>query len=115
MNQRLKQCPICNGTLDIIEYSCPNCETSVRGKFKVSEFDLLNAKQQEFVKTFICCQGNIKEVEKALNISYPTVKNRLSEISFLLCGTKKQDVLSVLEELEKGTISVEETIKKIRR
>jgi hypothetical protein len=106
---------VCNGTLDIKEYHCPSCDTSIKGKFKVSEFDMLNVKQLEFVKTFICCQGNIKEVEKALNISYPTVKNKLSEVTDLLCGKKSEPVYTILEEIENGKLSIDEAIKKIRR
>jgi hypothetical protein len=115
MNQRLKQCPVCNGSLDIVKYRCPNCETAIEGKFKVSEFDLLNAKQLEFVKTFICCKGNIKEVEKVLRISYPTVKNRLAEVSEMLCGNKTHSVYTILEDIEKGKLSIDDAIKKIRR
>jgi len=74
MNNRLKQCPVCNSTLEIKEYHCPKCDTTIRGNFEVGDLASLSAAQQEFVKIFICNQGNIKEVEKALGISYPTVK-----------------------------------------
>jgi len=75
--------------------------------------------RQEFVKTFICNQGNIKEVEKALGISYPTVKNRLTEIVNVLCPSSnienKEFSTSVLDEIDRGEISVEEAIKKIKK
>ena len=119
MNKQLKQCPVCNSNLEIIEYHCPNCDTSIKGKFGIGELASLNASQQEFVKVFVCCQGSIKEVEKALGISYPTVKNRLGDVVRVLCPERKKvsDTLSaeVLAEIEKGNISVDEAIEKIKK
>jgi hypothetical protein len=34
--------------------------------------------QLAFVETFLRCEGNLSRVEKELNISYPTVRNRLA-------------------------------------
>ncbi len=119
MNNRLKQCPVCNSTLEIKEYHCPKCDTTIRGNFEVGDLASLSAPQQEFVKTFICNQGNIKEVEKALGISYPTVKNRLTEIVNVLCPSsnneKREFSTSVLDEIERGEISVEDAIKKLKK
>ncbi|MCF7793902.1 MAG: DUF2089 domain-containing protein [Candidatus Cloacimonetes bacterium] len=118
MNKRLKQCPVCNSNLDIVEYHCSNCDTHIKGRFGVGEFGVLTATQQEFVKTFICCQGNIKEVEKVLKISYPTVKNRLAEVTSILCDKKKQTkpVISddILKEIDSGKMTVEEAIAAIK-
>ena len=118
MNRRLRKCPVCNSNLEIVEYHCPHCGTAIKGKFGIGELASLNASQQEFVKTFICCRGNIKEVEKALGISYPTVKNRLNEITKVLCPAKKEKAnpLSheILAEIEAGKISVEEALEKLK-
>lgn len=118
MNKRLKQCPVCNANLEIVEYHCPDCDTSIKGRFGVGDFALLTAPMQEFVKTFVCCQGNIKEVERVLKISYPTVKNRLSEVTAILCDQQnaKLPVLSedVLYEIESGAITVEEALAKLK-
>ena len=119
MNNRLKQCPVCNSTLEIKEYHCTKCDTTIRGNFEVGDLASLSATQQEFVKTFICNQGNIKEVEKALGVSYPTVKNRLTEIVNVLCPSSnienKEFSTSVLDEIDRGEISVEDAIKKIKK
>ena len=117
MNKTLKTCPVCNSVLQVTEYHCNNCGTTIRGNFSVGEFNSLTAKQQEFIKVFVCAHGNIKEVEKMLGISYPTVKNRLFEISEILCGKKRKisqnDNLKILEDLENGKINIEEAIKKL--
>lgn len=119
MNKRLKQCPVCNSNLEIVEYHCPNCDTSIKGKFGIGDLSLLTPVQQEFAKTFLCCSGNIKEVEKVLNISYPTVKNKLAEVTSVLCS-KEQKVSEVrsneiLDEIEKGNLTVEEALSKLKK
>ena len=118
MNKRLKQCPVCNSNLDIIEYHCANCDTTIKGKFGIGDLALLSVAQQEFAKTFLCCGGNIKEVEKELRISYPTVKNKLAEITSLLCAgrkiSKKTISPNILDDIEKGNLSVEEALAKLR-
>ena len=118
MNKRLKQCPVCNSNLEIVEYHCPNCDTSIKGKFGIGDLSLLSPVQQEFVKIFVCSQGNIKIVEKALGISYPTVKNRLAEVSHVLCKGKKEPELrlseDILNEIEKGNLTVDEAIAKLK-
>ncbi len=73
-------CPICDGRLSVSELSCKECGTTVRGEFKLSKFDYLSSDLQEFAYIFIKNAGNIKGVEKELNISYPTVKKNLDEL-----------------------------------
>ncbi len=118
MNKRLKHCPVCNSNLEIKEYHCSNCDTNIKGRFGVGDFAALTVPQQEFVKTFICCQGNIKEVEKILKISYPTVKNKLAEVTAILCDHKKKSVEvvsdDILAEIDSGELTVEEALAKLK-
>lgn len=44
------------------------------------EFDGLGADELHFMRVFIMCEGKIKEVEKALGVSYPTVKSKLASL-----------------------------------
>jgi len=76
------------------------------------------------MEVFIKCRGNIKEVEKELGISYPTVRGRLdSVIEALGYGGDKERVAEnekentdkeglrrqgILEALERGEISAQE-------
>jgi hypothetical protein len=116
MNKRLKQCPVCNSALNITEYHCDQCSTTIRGKFGVGELSQLTPTQQEFVKVFVCSGGSIKEVEKVLGISYPTVKNKLNEVTKVLCPSKPKKIISIdiLAEIESGNISVDEAIEKLK-
>lgn len=117
MNKRLSACPVCNSSLEIEKYHCPNCNTDIQGEFGTGQLDILSPKQQEFVKIFVCNEGNIKKVEKIMGISYPTVKNRILEIKSLLCPNDKikstdDGTETILVDLDKGKISVKDAIKK---
>ncbi len=117
MVKRLKKCPVCNTDLQIREYHCPECDITVQGKFVQSELASLSLTQQEFVKVFLLSQGNIREVEKRLGISYPTVKSRLSEIIKVMEGSneKEKGIWQLLDAVEEGNISVEEAINSIKK
>ncbi len=74
------KCPICEGNLIVSELTCTSCNTKINGEFNLSKFDNLSPDQQNFALIFIKNQGNIKLIEKEMNISYPTVKKNLSDL-----------------------------------
>lgn len=58
---------------------------------------------------FLRCNGTIREVEKELGISYPTVCKRLDLVNQLLGNTgKPRAQRDILDQLERGEISVSE-------
>lgn len=73
------RCPVCNKELTISRLSCDHCNTKLEGDFTTCKFCKLPVAQLDFIEVFIKCRGNIKDVEKELGISYPTVRNRLDE------------------------------------
>ena len=78
--QIIGKCPICDGNLIVSELTCTSCNTKINGEFNLSKFDNLSPDQQNFALIFIKNQGNIKLIEKEMNISYPTVKKNLSDL-----------------------------------
>lgn len=112
------ECPVCGGELKIDKVSCTGCDLQMTGTFYLSGFTGLTEKQLEFVKVFIRCKGNIKEVEKELGISYPTVKSRLDEVAMALdveiSDDDRKDNTSVLESLEKGELSIDEALELLK-
>jgi hypothetical protein len=76
----------------------------------------LEDKQLQFVETFLRCRGSIKEVEKALGVSYPTVRNMLeSALNALELGDKGgaarwEDKRDILDRLSRGELDAEEAI-----
>ena len=69
------------------------------------------------ITAFIRSHGSIKEMEALFGISYPTVKNRLNRISQMLEFVEINPPASkteILEELDRGEISVQEAVEKLR-
>lgn len=108
------QCPICEGELIITDVVCTNCDTHMNGVFSMSGLSKLDSEQLEFVEVFIKCRGSIKEMEKELGVSYPTVKSRLEQIAKIMGFENKQrqeeDRMDILEGVRKGEISVDDAI-----
>ncbi len=110
-------CPVCGGELIIDKISCTKCDMQMTGTFYLSGFTALKERQLEFIKVFIRCKGNIKEVEKELGISYPTVKGRLDEVARALdveINDERKDNTAVLESLEKGELSIDEALEMLK-
>ncbi|MDO9490889.1 DUF2089 domain-containing protein [Acetobacterium sp.] len=74
------RCPICSEKLSITKLNCPKCATTIEGHFEPCEFCRLPDEDLNFIKIFIKCRGNIKDVEKELGISYPTVRGKLDTV-----------------------------------
>lgn len=120
-------CPVCGEKLSITKLGCPKCRTSLEGDFEPCEFCRLPADDLEFAKIFIKCRGNIKDVEKELGISYPTVRGKLDAViknlgfevspketapdNDLLRDAKNE----ILEQLSKGELSPKEATERIKK
>lgn len=88
----------------------------IEGCFELSPLAQLTLEDQIFVTAFIRCGGSIKEMEELFGISYPTVKNRLNGIAGKLEFVEINPPASsneVLNQLDRGEISVEDAIKKL--
>jgi len=90
---------------------------AVEGSFELPHLARLTMEDQIFVMAFVRSHGSIKEMERLFGISYPTVKNRLNAIAGRLEFVDINPPSSraeVLEMLDKGEISVEEALKRMR-
>ncbi|HHY18263.1 MAG TPA: DUF2089 domain-containing protein [Firmicutes bacterium] len=79
-NEVIGICPICSEALQVTELECPMCHTKISGMFELCKFCGLSAEHKAFAEVFIKNRGNIREVEKELGISYPTVRSRLESL-----------------------------------
>lgn len=120
MYQVISRCPVCGRKLKVVKLQCENCDTVIENDFYLSKFDYLTPEELFFAQTFLLCRGNIKEVEKELKISYPTVRSRLDDIIQKLGGradipsqspTRKKEIL---DDLENGKITPEEALEQMK-
>jgi hypothetical protein len=104
------RCPVCGGAYVVTQLQCDGCKSKLEGQFGTGKLSSLNGEQTAFVEVFLSCRGNIKEVEKALGISYPTVRSRLDDVLETMGypARRKDDKADVLEALSRGEISVDD-------
>ena len=115
----ITNCPVCNETLKITKLHCSHCHTTIENEFELSKLASLSKEQLHFVEVFLTCRGNIKEVEKELGISYPTVRSKLTDIitslGYVLEKEKNGvDEKKIVSMLENGEITPEEAIKLLK-
>lgn len=115
----LSKCPVCNSNLTAVKLKCKKCNTIIENDFELSKFSYLNSEQLNFIEVFIRCRGNIKDVERELGISYPTVRGKLEDVVGALGYTplkvKEGNNSEIIDRLEKGEITAEEAINLLKK
>ena len=73
-------CPVCSDELTITRLHCRSCGTALEGEFGVGRFGRLDREQMSLLESFLRARGNLKEMERVLGISYPTVRGRVDAL-----------------------------------
>ncbi|MFA5419322.1 MAG: DUF2089 domain-containing protein [Bacteroidales bacterium] len=131
----ISACPVCHGDLHVVKLECDQCGSKIEGQFTLSKFNYLDSDKLFFIEVFVKNRGNIKAIEKEMDISYPTVKKLLDDVIVglgyqpesgevaeeptpePLNQVPKKTKMEIIEKLQKGEISVAEAtelLKKIR-
>jgi hypothetical protein len=76
----ISTCPVCEGELLISRLHCRSCGTALEGEFGVGRFGRLSKEQMALLESFLRSRGNLKEMERELGISYPTVRGRVDAL-----------------------------------
>ncbi len=117
------RCPICQSELTVARLHCSSCDTTIEGNFVSGQFANLTAEQMEFVFTFVRCEGKINRMEHEVELSYPTIRNRLHEVIRALGYEPGKDDSSEIEaekrsstiaDLEAGRITAEQAMRILR-
>jgi hypothetical protein len=118
MRRTPSQCPVCDLALSISELRCRGCGTTLRGEFTLSRCSFCNLppEQLKFLELFLRCRGNLRDVERTLGLSYPTVRARLDALLASLGYTAAESPEAadqrreILEALDAGRLSADEAI-----
>jgi|SRR5271166_4579175 len=127
MRRLILKCPSCFGDLTVTQLHCHSCDIGIEGDFSIPALLRLNRAQLDFVEVFLKNRGIIREVERELGVSYPTVRARLDEvldaIGFNLSSSPDGDHndqpapdqsrarRAILEQLSAGKISPEDAMR----
>jgi hypothetical protein len=117
-------CPACGGELVISRLHCPACYTEVAGLYPLSRLASLREPHASLLELFLRVRGNVKDMERELKLSYPTVRARLEEaltaagLDRLVTDTDAAALtaqrMAILDFLERGEIEAAEAAARLR-
>lgn len=124
MRKVLEGCPTCGGELTISGLQCHACHTRIESQYSTCPFCRLKQQSLDFIEIFVKNRGNIKEMERELGISYPTVRNRLNAVIAELgyevgaepppSDARAEKSGEILKQLSEGEISATEAAELIK-
>src|SRR6476660_2328580 len=76
----ISTCPVCSGELAVTRLHCRSCGTTLEGDFSVGRFGRLSREQLTLLESFLRSRGNLRDMERELGISYPTVRSRVEAL-----------------------------------
>jgi hypothetical protein len=76
----ISTCPVCSKELAVTRLHCRSCGTTLEGDFSVGRFGRLSRDQVALLESFLRSRGNLRDMERELGISYPTVRSRVEAL-----------------------------------
>jgi hypothetical protein len=125
----ISTCPVCSGELAVTRLRCGSCGTTLEGEFSVGRFARLSRDQTALLESFLRSRGNLRDIERELGISYPTVRARVEALVRALGfgpradddaatadepSTEPQTREAILERLARREITAEDAATAIR-
>ena len=112
------ECPVTGAPLEVTRLECPTSGVVIEGRFEPNEFALLPKEHLDFMRLFVKVRGNLKEVERVLGLSYPTIRSRfeglLKSLGYEAAPTFEDERAQIIDRLERGEISAEDATKKLQ-
>ena len=111
------QCPVCGGEMAPRRYDCLRCGASLAAAFEGCRFCRLEGELLRVFEAFVRARGNLREVQRAIGMSYPTLSGRLDAILRVLgweraaearAALPQEERRDILDRLEKGEITPRE-------
>ncbi|MEO7118594.1 MAG: DUF2089 domain-containing protein [Candidatus Limnocylindrales bacterium] len=100
----ISTCPVCEHELSVTKLQCRECGTTLEGEFAVGRFARLSREQLALLESFLRSRGNLREMERELGISYPTVRGRVESLVRALGLAGEQDApIDVTDGTAAGT------------
>src|SRR3954466_4182109 len=76
----ISTCPVCSHELSVTRLNCGECGTTLEGSFSVGRFGRLNRDQMTLLESFLRSRGNLRDMERELGLSYPTIRARVEAL-----------------------------------
>ena len=114
------KCPSCGGRMVATRMECISCGAAVEGRFVPCPVCTMDDEIRELFEIFMYARGNLKEVERELGLSYPTVRAKMERMFSRYeraaeVTTSRMDVLAMLGSGKISVDEAEELLKRSRR
>ena len=111
MHRAPTHCPVCSEGLVTLRLGCPTCGTEISGGFTGCPYCHLAAEDLHILEVFLRSRGNMREVQAHLGVSYPTARQRFTELLQRIGLAEPEPPpidTQVLADLAAGRISVDQ-------
>ena len=113
----MRHCCVCDQNLKVVELGCPACGLTIKGDYQFPRLLRLSHEAMQLAETLILAGGNLKTVAEQLDISYPTLRKRVDELTATLAAMKKEDenkINDILASMESGKMPAQQGIRLIK-
>ena len=107
-------CPVCARELAVTRLHCGECGTTIEGEFGVGRYGRLTREQTQVLESFLRSRGNLRDMERELLISYPTVRSRVEALVRAL-GFGPRDEVEAAPATAAASTSTSDSIQAGRR
>jgi len=121
----ITRCPGCDQPLSVTELSCPTCDIHIKGHFERGcRFCGLDPEQARILEVFLSCRGVLRDMERVLGLSYPTVRARVDTMLASLGYAPREEARAleeladqrrlILDQLQAGEITAEDASTRLK-
>jgi hypothetical protein len=113
------RCPSCRGPMQVEKLACASCGTEVTGSYAPCPVCRLEPEHRRLFDLFLETRGNLKDVQRRLQVSYPTTRQRIEELFSALglgeaSAEERPAPLEVLRKVREGQLTVEQAERLLR-
>lgn len=118
------QCPSCAAALTVTRLQCRRCGAEVAGAFTPGRLINVPEPHAALLELFLRVRGNVKDMERELGLSYPTVRARLEKAlafagfarppSAVEQAEETAQRAAILEELAQGNVTAADAVARLR-
>jgi hypothetical protein len=110
------RCPSCGKDLRVTVMKCESCGAGLEGNFDPCPVCRFDPELQSLFDLFMTSRGNLKDVERRMDCSYPTVRSRMEEMfrRYEEVRPLRPSRMDVLKRLRRGEITAAEAERLLR-
>lgn len=111
-------CPYCSAALNPVVMECPVCDVEIRGEFRHTLFQMLDAGEQHLLEQYLLLDFSIKDLAAQTGMGYAAIRSRLDSLiehyrSLRMRDSEKKVILDRVANGELGAVEAAAIIAKM--